>query len=89
MTGAITVKLPRLHAADWLARCGDDFGAEEVEGSPRTITLLLAPAALADLISDCRFYVQCMGPEDTGSPDEDYRPAARRCLTALERLGLR
>jgi hypothetical protein len=80
-----TVKLPAKHALDWLDRCGGDLGAELVVQTERTVTLSLPPAALRDLLEDCRHYAECMGPADTG--DIDYRPAARRCLAALQRAG--
>ena len=78
-----TLRLPLRHAQDWLARCGEDLGAEEVAQTARTVTLTLPPAALADIVSDARYYAEEMGPDNTG--DFDYRPAARRCLASIER----
>lgn len=81
-----TVVLPGKHARDWLSRYdGDD--AEQVAHSARMVTLRLSPAALRDLISDALYYAEEMGPDNTG--DVDYRPAARTCLSGLERAGIR
>lgn len=74
------------HARDWLGRC-DEYEAEEVEGSARTVTLRLDEEALRDLISDALYYSEEMSPENTG--DIDYRGPARSCLAALGRAGVR
>lgn len=87
-------RLPTKHATDWWWRCGEDnkhrlswLGSDIVDQTERTVTLRLTASALKDLIDDAEFYVECMGPNDTG--DIDYRPAARRCLARLDRLGAR
>lgn len=86
-----TIKLPALHALDWLGRWDGPDGAEPqaqvVHQTARTVTLELADADLRDLISDATYYAEEMGPSNTG--DTDYRPAARRCLAAIEKLGIR
>ena len=78
----ITIRLPRKHAADWLSRydSADRVGATF---TARTVTLFLAQADLDDLIDDAKYYATEMGPEATG--DDDYRPAAQRCLAALRK----
>lgn len=68
-------KLPRQHAEDWMNRCNQ---------TPRTITLDLSPAAVKDLRADAEHYRDAMHGEWTMGID--YRPAARRCLTALNRI---
>lgn len=82
-----TVRLPVKHALDWHDRCEAAAGAEIVTMTQRTITLTLTAEALRDLIADATYYAEEMGPANTG--DLDYRPAARRCLAALERAGVR
>lgn len=81
-----TVKLPARHALDWLGRYdGGDAGV--VEATARTATLNLGDDALRDLISDSHYYAEEMAPDNTG--DVDYRPAARRCLAAIECAGIK
>lgn len=88
VAGLVTLTVPYKHAHDWYDRCGVNYadagdGTELVDTSARTVTLTLSTAALRDLRSDAELYAECMGPSDTG--DLDYRPAARRCLAALDR----
>lgn len=85
-----TIKLPRKHAQDWLARydgpdCGE-YDAREVSRTARTITLELGDNALRDLISDALYYAEEMDRDNTG--DLDYRPAARACLRGIDRIGI-
>lgn len=86
-TKTFTVKLPRKHAADWFDRLGDvgDNLATLDAETDRTVIYTLNDAALRDLIADATYYAQEMDPQNSG--DIDYRPAARRCLAALERAG--
>lgn len=82
------VKLPKKHALDWFARCADEYdNCKIVSDTARTITLELTPEGLSDLISDTIYYIDEMGPDNTG--DIDYRPAARRCLNAIHKAGIR
>lgn len=90
-TETTTLRLPRKHAADWLARYdgpddGSDYDAEQVAATTRTITLALGQHALRDLISDALYYAEEMDREATG--DVDYRPPARTLLRALDRAGI-
>jgi hypothetical protein len=88
VTGHRTIKLPGKHASDWVNRIGrDDLDVEVLAQSKRTITLRLTDEALCDLIGDAIYYAEEMGPDNTG--DDDYRPAARRLLGALDRQGVR
>lgn len=79
------------HALDWQMRYdGPDEGervATVTAITARTITLDLNDEALRDLIADAVYYSEEMSPGNTG--DIDYRPAARACLRALERAGVR
>lgn len=80
-----TLRLPAKHAMDWLSRY-DGEGAEALCVKPRSCLLSLNREALEDLISDAIYYAEEMDPSNTG--DIDYRPAARRCLAAIEREGV-
>lgn len=76
-----TLKLPRKHAADWLDRT--ETGATAVASTPRTVTLELTDAQLADLKADATYYAENMHGDWTDGID--YRAAARRCLAAIEK----
>ena len=90
MTDTTTLRLPRKHATDWLARYDGpdtgDYDAEQVSSTERTVTLRLGGNALRDLVSDAVYYSEEMDRENTG--DIDYRPPARALLRALDRLGV-